>query len=94
MPVGLEKRVQANLHAIARDINSPGANGHRYWVVDGNVITELEAISILSGARAILAAAGGVRGAEGACWIAVSGTAENVIRAEEQIQEVAAEPSF
>jgi hypothetical protein len=65
LPVGLEKRVANDLNAIANLLNTPGAKGARMLPVPGEVITELEAINMLTGASAELVAAGGVCGAEG-----------------------------
>ncbi|WP_252891325.1 hypothetical protein [Thermoclostridium stercorarium] len=62
--------------------------------VSGNIVTELDAIEILTGARARLAAAGGICGAEGSCYIAVSGTEEQVSKASEIIESVKYEPMF
>jgi len=76
LPVGLEKRVPGNLHDIAARLNEPGALGCRMLPVSGEVITEIEALAILTGVQAHLVAAGGVCGAEGSVWLAVSGTPE------------------
>ncbi len=73
IPVGLEKRVSGSLDELAAKINAPGVKGLRFLPVPGEVITEIEAISILSGAKADLFAAGGVAGAEGCVWLAVTG---------------------
>jgi hypothetical protein len=94
LPVGLEKRVAGDLNRLAQKINATNALGYRYHVVGGMIITELQAIGILTGAEAELVAAGGVCGAEGSCWIAVSGTPDQVGQAEILIQSVAGEPSF
>lgn len=94
IPVGLEKRVPGDLNRIAQRLNSPNASGPRLMPVGGNIVTELEAISIISGAEAELVAAGGVCGAEGSCWIAVSGTEEQVAKAEKLIKSVSEEPNF
>jgi hypothetical protein len=48
----------------------------------------------LTGAAAELIAAGGVCGAEGSVWLAVSGTAEQVGKAEALLRSIASEPSF
>jgi len=94
LPVGLEKRVSADLLAVAERMNAVGTMGYRYHVVGGTIITELEAIRILTGAEAELVAAGGVGGAEGSCWIAVSGSAAVMAAAEKQLQGFAGEPAF
>ena len=76
VPVGLEKRVSSDLNTIATRLNTPGAHGPRMLPVSGEVITEIEALELLTGVQAELVAGGGVCGAEGAVWLAVSGTEE------------------
>jgi hypothetical protein len=94
LPVGLEKRVSTDLNTIANLLNSPGAHGARLLPVPGEVVTEIEAIAILTGARAELVAAGGVCGAEGAVWLAISGTPEQEDAAKELLTEIRKEPNF
>lgn len=94
LPVGLEKRVAGDLAALAASINAPGAEGPRLLPVPGEVFTEIDAIALLTGARAELLAAGGVCGAEGSVWLAVSGEAGEIEKAAELLASVAAEPAF
>lgn len=94
LPVGLEKRVCGNLDALAAAVNSPDASGPRLMPVNGTIVTELDAIRILSGCQADLIAAGGVCGAEGGCWITVSGTEEQVSKSRELIRSIEKEPPF
>jgi hypothetical protein len=94
IPVGLEKRVDGDLHALAEKVNAPGAKGYRLFPVPAQVFTELDAISVLTGATAELLAAGGVSGAEGSCMLAVSGTKEQEDAAEKLVTSVASEPTF
>ncbi len=94
LPVGLEKRVPGDLEALAARLNAPGAHGLRLLPVPGLVFTELEALALLTGARAELVAAGGVGGAEGCLWLAVSGPAAQVEAAEQLLRTVAGEPPF
>jgi len=94
LPVGLEKRISGNLDQLAVKINAPGTHGPRLLPVPGEVITEIEAISILSGATAELVAGGGVSGAEGSVWLAVTGETEKEKLAEELITSLANEPAF
>jgi len=91
VPVGLEKRVDLDVEELARDLNRPGASGPRLLLLPGDVFTELDAVSQLTGAWVDLVAAGGCYGAEGAVWLAVSGQAEQVQAAEELIKSVADE---
>ncbi|MFW5960144.1 MAG: hypothetical protein ACOCSE_03370 [Chitinivibrionales bacterium] len=85
IPVGLEKRVYKDIDSIAEDLNHPDASGPRLFPVPGEVISEIEAVKLLTGADASLTAGGGVCGAEGAVWLCLTGdkccleTAENVI---------------
>lgn len=92
IPVGLEKRVSGSIGAIAAKLNAANAAGPRYFPVRGRIITELEAIQILTGAEAELVAAGGVSGAEGSYRIAVSGSKEQLEAAGKIIRDVAGEP--
>ncbi len=94
LPVGLEKRVFGDLDDLANRLNAPGAEGPRLLPVSGEVFTEIEAIARLCGARAELVASGGVSGAEGSVWLAVSGSDEEMKKAEELLKSVAAEPGF
>jgi len=94
LPVGLEKRVFSDLNDLAVRLNAPGAEGPRLLPVSGEVFTEIEAISLLTGAEAELVAAGGVFGAEGSVWLAVSGSEEEMDAAEKLLKSVASEPGF
>ncbi|HLC00395.1 MAG TPA: hypothetical protein VJL33_03670 [Candidatus Bathyarchaeia archaeon] len=94
VPVGLEKRVNGDLNALAEKVNMPGADGYRLFPVPGQVFTELAAVMLLTGASAEMVAAGGVCGAEGSYLIAVSGTKEQEKAAEELLALVASEPAF
>ncbi|MDD2755250.1 MAG: hypothetical protein PHS80_06945 [Methanothrix sp.] len=85
LPVGLEKRVPGNLMELAARINAPGESGFRLLPVPGEVFTEIDAISLLTGAEAEMLAAGGVGGAEGAVWLALRGSEEQLAKAAELI---------
>ena len=94
IPVGLEKRVNGDLNALAEKIDAPGAGGYRLMPVSGEVFTELDAIKVLTGATAELISAGGVCGAEGAVLLAVTGTEEQEGYAEKLYSCIACEPAF
>lgn len=94
LPVGLEKRIDGDINDIAGRLNSVNSTGYRYMPVTGNIVTELEAINIITGAHAELVASGGVCGAEGSCWIAVSGNQDQLTSADALIKDVAGEPNF
>lgn len=94
LPAGLEKRVYSDLNELALKLNVPGVSGPRLLPVAGEIITEIEAISLLTGAKAEQAAAGGVNGAEGAIWLAVTGSDEQIISTMKLLNSVIREPNF
>jgi hypothetical protein len=94
LPVGLEKRIIGDIDEIARLLNAPGAKGPRLMPVSGEIITEIEAVTMLTGAHTELVAAGGIGGAEGACWLSVSGTPEQIEQADSLLKPVSKEPPF
>jgi len=94
LPVGLEKRVNGDLDILAGKLNSPGSSGYRLMPVVGEVFTEIEALQALTGAEVELIAAGGVCGAEGSCWLAVSGNEEQEEFAEQVISSISEEPAL
>jgi hypothetical protein len=92
--VGLEKRVNGNLNSLAEKLSRPDAEGYRLLSIPGQVFTELDAIKELSGATAELIAAGGVCGAEGSCWLLISGTKKQEEDAQKLVSQVENEPPF
>jgi len=94
IPVGLENRVNGDLYALAAKLNEPGAGGYRLMPVLGEIFTEIEALKLLSGVDAELMSAGGVCGAEGSFWLAITGTKEQEDAAEKLFASVANEPAF
>lgn len=94
LPVGLEKRVISSIGKIVRRVNSADASGPRLFPVRGTIITELEAVRILSGAEADLIAAGGVSGAEGSYRLAVTGTEAQLQMVDVLMAEIVNEPQL
>jgi hypothetical protein len=92
VPVGLEKHVIEPMTVLAQRCNALGAQGPRLFPIPGEIFTELDAIKLLTRADACLIAAGGIYGAEGASWLGISGTEEQVQAAAELIKSVADEP--
>jgi hypothetical protein len=92
--VGLEKRVNNNLYTLAEKINTPGVSGYRLLPIPGQIFTELDAITQLTGATAELVAAGGICGAEGAIYLVVYGSKEQEETAEKLFNQITAEPTF
>jgi len=94
LPVGLEKRVDGDLDAIAEKLNAPSAKGPRFWPISAPVFTELDAIESLTGTRAELIAGGGVCGAEGSIRLLVSGTTAQMNDADSLMKSILSEPPF
>ncbi|HSW37898.1 MAG TPA: hypothetical protein VLL97_00225 [Acidobacteriota bacterium] len=94
IPAGVEKRVSGDLDDLAAVMNAPCVEGPRLLPVPGELFTEIDAISLITGCSADLVAAGGVCGAEGAAWFAVSGDTEQEQSARHLLQSVAGEPPF
>jgi hypothetical protein len=94
LPVGLEKRVSGDLDTLAAKLNAPGTHGPRLFPVPGQVFTETDAITLLSGATAELVAGGGVCGAEGSIWLAISGEMNQLEAVDSLIKSIGSEPAF
>jgi len=72
----------------------PGSTIPSMWLVTGEIVTELEAIKILTGAMAFQSSAGGVSGAEGGVWVVFRGTREQVSNALKLVQSIQGEPPY
>lgn len=94
IPVGLEKRVEADLNELAVKLNAPGAGGYRLMPMQGEIFTELDALRVLTATEVELIAAGGVCGAEGSCLIAITGEPEQEEFAEQVLAALFDEPQF
>lgn len=94
LPVGLEKRIPGNIDELAVKINAPGTKGRRFMPVPGEVFTEIEALTQLSGAKSEIFASGGVCGAEGSIWLLAYGTPEEERTAENIVNSVSHEAAF
>lgn len=95
IPVGLEKRTNEDLLQIASMVNKPKEEGYRLFVFpNGEIITEIEALNMLTGVEAKIMAAGGVCGAEGAVWLVIRGSSSQEKKAREIIEEIENEPPF
>lgn len=92
IPVGLEKRVIDDIDELVACCNDPTTEGPRMMPMAGEVFTELDAIETLTGAQAILLAAGGIYGAEGCVFLGVEGAPEELSAAENVFQELTGEP--
>jgi hypothetical protein len=64
------------------------------WPVVGTIITEIEALGLLTGVDAYLYSAGGIAGAEGAVRLLVEGTEEEINETLELIESIKGEPRY
>jgi len=110
IPVGLEKLVAGDLADITLKMREPmqslpapsgssssafpGHNIPSMWLLTGEIVTELEAIKILTGATAFQCSAGGISGAEGGVWLVFRGTPDQVKKAMELAKSVQGEPPY
>jgi hypothetical protein len=97
VPAGLEKM-------IASVVDASWACGNKLFkyvmgtrvalmaVVSAKVVTEIQALEVLTGVHAVHVASGGVGGSEGAIVIALEGSDATVKRAFELVQSVKGEP--
>lgn len=94
IPAGVEKRVDAPISKLVDLINDGESEGLRMAPLPGEIVTELEAIRILSGAHAALIGSGGVLGAEGGAYFMAEGTEEELSNLKKILDEVKKEPLF
>ena len=93
LPTGLEKLIPGPIKKIAAE-SSRQAMGFctgtpcGLMPIEGEVVTEIEAVKALTGAQAIPVAAGGVGGAEGATILVINGTDDQVRRTAELLAEI------
>lgn len=92
VPVGLEKRVLDDVKDLTDWCNAPSAEGPRLYPISGQIFTEVDAIKLLTGAEARLIAAGGIYGAEGAAWLGIDGTEDQIEAAARLIDSISDEP--
>jgi hypothetical protein len=94
IPVGLEKRVAGGLHDLDQRLADAESKGLRLCPLPGKAFTEIDALALLTGAQATLVGAGGVAGAEGAIWLAVQGTDDQLGQVESLMRKILGEPGF
>ncbi len=95
-PCGLEKQVAGDVVEASALLTeaSERLQGPSLWVTPAEIVTELEAIELLTGAMAVQIAAGGIMGAEGAAWITALGEVEQIDAVKALIDDVHGEPGL
>ena len=97
IPVGLEKLVAGDIVDLTVKMREPMESlgtVPSMWLLTGEIVTELEAIKMLTGATAFQSSAGGVNGAEGGVWLVIRGTKGQVSNALKLIRSIKGEPPY
>jgi len=94
IPVGLEKLVYEDINELHRLASEEDCEGPNLWPLTGIIVTEIEALNILTGVDATLLASGGIAGAEGAVRLLLEGTEEEVEAAVKLIELIKGEPRY
>ncbi len=97
IPVGLEKCVAQPIEDAHTFITADTRTRNHVtalWPVDGEIVTEIEALEILTGVEAIQSGAGGVAGAEGAVRLVARGTEAQIEQLTKLLDTIHGEPPF
>ncbi len=97
IPIGLEKQVSGNVMDIQLKMREPVESLNAIpsmFLLTGHIVTELEALNVLTGVTAHQVGAGGIGGAEGSVRLIVRGTREQVTKALDLAEEIHGEPPF
>lgn len=97
IPVGLEKLVPCSLMDVSqrtgnKKIDKSIGTGVGLMVVSGEIITEIEAFNILTGAEAIPIGGGGIDGGEGSRTFIIQGDEEAIKLCESTVKAIKGEP--
>lgn len=97
IPIGLEKAVGGDIYEISEALSEDVMWKNwplRLIPLKGTIITEIEALRILTGAKALPISAGGVGGAEGSVRLLLDGNKKQMRMVDEIIEDVLGEPQF
>jgi len=97
IPIGLDKLVAGDIVDLTLKMREPMESVNiipSMWLLTGEIVTELEAIKVLTGATAFQSSAGGISGAEGGVWLVFRGTREQVNKALDLIHSIQGEPPY
>ena len=90
IPVGLEKNVFGDINDLSmksREDDEFLGNAPALFPVSGIIITEIEALNILSEVKTFQIASGGIAGAEGAVWLIIEGEKKQIEKALTIVEE-------
>jgi hypothetical protein len=97
IPVGLDKLVAGDIVDLTLKMREPVESLNTVqsmWLLTGEIVTELEAISVLTGASAFQCSAGGISGAEGGVWLVFRGTRQQVTKALDLVHSIQGEQPY
>lgn len=97
IPVGLEKLVAHDILESWRKLCRLEERANEIpglFPILGEIVTEIEALRLLTGVEALHVGSGGILGAEGGIRLLLEGSREEVDRALELVRTVQGEPSF
>lgn len=97
IPIGLEKCIPADILEIHRlTLLERTAEDQilTLFPITGYIVTEIEALSVLTGVQAYSLAAGGIVGAEGSIRLLVEGLPEQLEKTQRLLEEIQGEPPF
>ena len=94
IPVGLEKLICEDINELHRLAASEDSEGPSLWPITGKIVTEIEALQVLTGVEAHLYSAGGIAGAEGAVRLLIDGAVGQVEAALKLVEEIKGEPRY
>jgi hypothetical protein len=97
IPIGLEKQVDGEVIEIANRMREPLESLNEIpsmFLLNGHIVTEIEALELLAGVSVFQAAAGGIGGAEGGARLICRGTREQVKLALSIAESIQGEPPF
>ena len=93
IPVGLEKEIAGDIIRLSEECMEENP-GNSLMPMTGTIITEIEAVRVLTGAMASQIAAGGVRGAEGSVRLLISGDETQTAAVREVLAALEGEPPY
>jgi hypothetical protein len=94
IPIGLEKLTHEDINELHLIASEEDYEGPRMWPIVGTIITEIEALGILTNVDAYLYSAGGIAGAEGSVRLLIEGSDEEIAEALELIESIKGEPRY
>jgi len=97
IPVGLEKQIAGDMVEITKKVREPMESLNKVYpmfLLNGEIVTELEAIKVFGDVSVFQMAAGGIGGAEGCVRLVIRGERGEVAKVLKVIESVHGEPAF